>query len=204
MFFGVQYPQTQKAMLRDKEPFLFVDHAYFNRGYQLGNFRVCQNAFHKVEWEPRPADRRRIAPKLDPWKKDGGHIVVVPPADSWKKIIDFGDWTQRVCSTLKRHTQRKVIVLEKKGGFLDAMKRSWAVVVNCSVAGVEAAIAGYPVFCEPLCPAYPVACNDYSKIETPLYPDREEWLNSLCYAQWNVKEFGEVRRAYLGSHYVQS
>jgi hypothetical protein len=47
---------------------------------------------------------------------------------------------------------------------------------------------GCPVFVDQLSAAALVGQTDFSKIETPVYPERQAWLNSLAYCQFNEKE----------------
>jgi hypothetical protein len=203
LFFGVSYEKTLRDFISKRDPFVFIDHAYFKRGYNFGNFRVCVNSFHHNHWVERPDDRReKWCPTLNDWRKDGQHIVVVPPAETWSRVLQLDkSWGERVCRDLAQITRRPVIHLSKKGGFGDALRKAWAVVVHCSVAGMEAAIAGVPVFCEKLCPASPVGLpmTELSRINDPWLPtddERKRWLNSLCYSTWNVKEFHQIPGAY--------
>jgi hypothetical protein len=53
---------------------------------------------------------------------------------------------------------------------------------------VEMAVAGVPCFTSEFSPAAQISEKDFSKIETPIYPDREPWLKTLSYSQWNVGE----------------
>ena len=47
---------------------------------------------------------------------------------------------------------------------------------------------GCPVFVHPFSAAAVMGETDLSKIETPRYPERQAWLNSLAYNQWNEAE----------------
>jgi hypothetical protein len=96
---------------------------------------------------------------------------------------------QQTLDELVRHTDRKIIIKQKQMGPLkDYLKDCHAVVGYGTVATVEAAIAGIPVFSGPFCPATPIGCKDFSKIEEPICPDREEWFNSLTWSQFSLKE----------------
>lgn len=202
IFFGVTYRQTLISMRKAKEAFLYTDHAYFGRGYEHGNFRICYGDLHNRDWRARPPDRReRWKLQYKPWREKGDHIVVVDPSWSWRGVSgDDATWGELTVNNLKRHTKRKIFHLQKKGGFLDHLRGAWAVVVHSSVAGVEAVMAGVPVFCTELCPASPVGLHVKlaERIEDPWLPtedERDRWLNSLCYANWNIKEFPLVRAA---------
>jgi hypothetical protein len=47
---------------------------------------------------------------------------------------------------------------------------------------------GCPVFVHPDSAASLVGRTDLTDIETPLYPDREPWVRSLAYSQFNEAE----------------
>ena len=63
-------------------------------------------------------------------------------------------------------------------------------IVNNSSPSVASVMNGIPVFVtDPIdCQAGPVANTDISKIENPIYPDREEWLWKTCASHWNIQE----------------
>ena len=44
-------------LVKDKADFLYGDHAYFNRGWHIGNFRLIRNGHHQTQTVPRPDDR---------------------------------------------------------------------------------------------------------------------------------------------------
>jgi hypothetical protein len=53
---------------------------------------------------------------------------------------------------------------------------------------VEAVVMGCPVFVDPISAAALVGKTDFSEVESPVYPDRERWLHSLAYNQFNETE----------------
>jgi hypothetical protein len=61
-------------------------------------------------------------------------------------------------------------------------------VAHGSIAAVEAVVMGCPVFVHDISAAALVGKTDFSQIENPVYPDREQWLHSLAYCQFNESE----------------
>jgi hypothetical protein len=61
-------------------------------------------------------------------------------------------------------------------------------VTHGSNAANEAIILGCPVFSHPSCAASLVGKSDLREIENPIYPDREPWLRSLAYSQFDERE----------------
>ena len=39
-----------------------------------------------------------------------------------------------------------------------------------------------------LCLAWDVGSNNLGQIETPVKPDRNQWLHNLAYANWTIEE----------------
>lgn len=53
---------------------------------------------------------------------------------------------------------------------------------------VDAVIAGIPVFCTGPCAGLTMGLSDLSKIESPVRPEREQWLYTLAANQWTFEE----------------
>ena len=73
--------------------------------------------------------------------------------------------------------------------YQDALNNCHAVVTHNSTACIDSCIRGVPTFCtSDLALAWPVANKDLTKIETPEYPDRDQWVYDLGYKQWTESE----------------
>jgi len=73
--------------------------------------------------------------------------------------------------------------------FQDALNNCHAVVTHNSTASVDSCIRGIPTFVtSDLAICWNVANTDLLKIETPIYPDRTQWVYDLGYKQWTEKE----------------
>jgi hypothetical protein len=172
-----------KQCKRDKRPFIFLDHAYFDRGYQYGNFRVCVSGVYTNHLLDVPNDRVRV--DLKPWRQ-GRDVVVLAPSENVCEAIGASKrWAHETAEEVKRYTSRPVVVKTKGDKWPEDIH---CVVSLASVAEVEAAVRGIPVFATEHSPASQIAERDFTKIETPIYPDRSQWLRTLSYSQWNVGE----------------
>jgi hypothetical protein len=202
IFWGFDDPTLGKVMkcMQEGRPFLHLDHAYFKRGYEHGNVRVNFGHFHQTKLLDVPDDRAALAKKrLEPWRQSGSHVVIVSPSERICRALsklrgvpgNARDWSRWAEMKVKQHTSRPVMVKEKGGSFLDAIKTAWAVVSLSSVAEVEAVIHGVPVFVTRDSPAAPVGLQDLSLIESPIYPDREMWLRTLAYSQFHLSELAD-------------
>ena len=99
----------------------------------------------------------------------------------------------------KRHPQIKIADMNRGGGMfkdyrwtfieeLDASDIHCAITHN-STAVVDAATYGVPVFMtSDLCLAWDVGTDNLKQVETPVKPDREQWLHNLAYANWTIEE----------------
>ncbi len=125
-----------------------------------------------------------------PWRRDGRHILVATPGWGYAALFGLSDWTERTLEALRKATDRPVIVRGKGSTrpFHADLEDAWALVTHGSVAAVEAAVMGIPVFVDAESAAAHVGKTDLAKIETPARPDRAAWLRALAYSQFNLDE----------------
>lgn len=168
---------------------MFADHAYFIRGHDVGNYRVILNGIHQTKIHDVPDDRRSMfKASFHPWRETKQNIVFIPAPKNIEHF--YGDrWNERALGEIAQATKRHVIVKAKTDGNLrDFLKQAHCVVSHSSVAAVEAACFGVPVFGPESSPAYLIGESDLSRIESPVFPDREKWLNTLTYSQFTKQE----------------
>ena len=120
------------------------------------------------------------------------------------KYYGHTDWVQDTVAKLKQHTDRKIIVREKPrakgtsgpravelGGlktFAEEAKGAWAVVTSVSMCAIDAVCMGVPIFTTEYSAVRQLGLQDLSKIEEPVYPQREPILYSLAYNQFTPEE----------------
>lgn len=167
-------------------PYVYIDHGYFRRSFNMDYYRICVSNFHCTDW--RDSDRKWSGSVKD-WKKDGEHVVILAPTEAVSKVYQIHDWLDKTIETVKNNTNRKIVVKHKGiGGFNEILESAFAIVSFGSVADVQAAMHGIPVFCSEYSPAIPIGLTDFTKIETPIYPDRAKWLRSLAAAEYEAGE----------------
>jgi hypothetical protein len=185
VYFGFDYLDQLLEKRKAGEPFVFMDHAYFERGYDKGNFRILLGKVHQTditEWVPE--DRM---PACKDWKQ-GSKVYVIPIAPNLATWHDAHHWTTDTVAALKKHTDREIIVKPKNGIPLkDLLKDAWAVVSHSSVAAVEACQNGVPVFGPYESPAWCMGTH-LEQIEKPVFPQRTNWLKTLSYSQFSIDE----------------
>lgn len=183
-----------KKCIAEGTDFLYADHSYFNRGWQAGHFRLVRGHVHlRHIVKGRPVERlKKYGVQIKPWRKGGRSVVVIAPSAYIKSTLGQEDWQDRTIRYLNKSTDRPVKVRQKgdRGKLVQWLEEQDAYCVICcsSVAGVEAALAGFPVFASPHCPSYPVSAGEIQNLEAPVYPEREEWAISLAWASWHVTE----------------
>jgi len=191
VIFGLEDGAAKESIGSD---FLYVDHSYFRRDWQEEFFRLVRGNIHITRVIPNKKDRLpRMGVELKDWRKGGRRVVVIDPS---KRLTSFfglpDDIAYRQAEELKQYTDREIFVKTGKKGLLEALKDAWACVCPVSVAGVEAAVFGVPVFSSPNCPSYPISAGELKDIEKPEYKDRFDWANSLCWSCWNWTEIGSI------------
>jgi len=193
--FGILDGKAKSLLHRDTE-WIYFDHSYFKRGWDKGNFRCVRNGLHLTRILDRPDDRlRRFEVEIEPWRKTGREIVIIPPSEAQIAIYGNSDWLVNVETRLSEITDRPVTSkTSKQTPLRDYLSDAWCVVTFASVAGIEAALMGVPVFSTSNCPSWPVSAGRLEDIETPQYAEnRSEWASSLCYASWNWEEMKNIK-----------
>jgi hypothetical protein len=184
-----------KAFIEQQADFLYVDHGYYGREHGWGVIRVIRGAHHLTRTLERPADRRqRFGVRIAPWRPAGESVVVIPPSSYYESIYGLQEWLPTMLAQLPCKTSRRVVVKSRKGNLLQFLvdEKAHAVVCAMSVAGVEAALAGWPVFSTPRCASWPVNCGSLDDIDRPQRPEREAWANALAYATWHLNELDSI------------
>tara|TARA_R110001592_G_scaffold192795_9_gene439793 strand:+ start:2391 stop:3335 length:945 start_codon:yes stop_codon:yes gene_type:complete len=115
----------------------------------------------------------------------------------WLQVY-YDEWIEKTVSEIKKHTDRKIIIRTKPESravrlnndtFKDAvLNKVFATVTYNSIVSVESIVNGVPAFVMQENAAAPVASTDITKIESPIRPDRQEWLAWLAHNQFTEKE----------------
>jgi len=198
----------------DASCFKFADpESYFLR-YSLDGVFYNTNNYANTNSDASKWHRIKQHLELDlrPWRDRGDHILVCLQRDGgWSmKGTDMTHWTEQTVRRLRSITTRPIVIRPHPKHHMDlkeltalsgvsqsAPSRSlqqdlagaWAAVFCNSSSSVAAALAGIPVFAtDDDCVAWSVANQDLNQIESPVMPDRTQWLHDLSAAHWTDEE----------------
>jgi hypothetical protein len=84
--------------------------------------------------------------------------------------------------------------------------KTYCTITRTSAGCLDGILKGIPSISEDECNiANPVCDRDLSNIENILKPDRDQWVNDLCYAEWSVEDMKKGRcwkhlRSHVNKH----
>lgn len=193
---GMQDGRYEQA-LKDGSDFLYADHSYFDRGWLKGHFRLVRNGIHLTRIvKNNHVDRlAKFGVVLQPFKgKRGPKIGFLRTSKTNLSMHKLQDTEEELIEKIRNSTDREIVFRSKmdnpKSGvgppLSEFLADCHAAVSVSTVAAVEAAVMGYPVFSTPHCPSWPIHAGD--DIENPIIHDRYDWANSLASASWHWTE----------------
>jgi hypothetical protein len=180
-------------------PWVYWDRGYCRRvfatwlprGENGGYYRWHLNSFQMQQIRDVPEDRWvRMETPVRHWQRGGRHIVIAAPTRTYARFHRCENWIADTIDALARATDRQIVIRDKesKRPLQADLEGAHCLVTHGSIAAVESVIMGCPVFVAPDSAAALVGQTDLSKVEAPLYPEREPWLRSLAYSQFNERE----------------
>ncbi len=184
---------------RSGRQFIYWDRGYARRvfatwlprGVDGGYYRWHRNSFQMARIRDVPGDRwKALNIDVTPWHAGGRNIIVASTLSDYWKLHGAENWVDETAAYLRTVTDRPVIIRDKesKVPLQDELADAHILVAHGSIAAVEAVVMGCPVCVHPSCAAALVGITDLSQIENPIYPERQAWLNSLAYCQFNEAE----------------
>lgn len=182
--------------IREGRPYVYADNGYFKPGHYDGYYRCTWNALqHDGSGDASPQRWEALGKTIRPWRPSGSFVMVCPPGALYASMHGFDReaWLSNVLITLTANTDRRIVVRQKPTKGRDeplwkSLRDCHALVAHSSNSAVEAVLYGVPVFCTDPCAAYAMGEPDVSRIESPKFPDRDQWAFNLAAAQWNLIE----------------
>lgn len=209
---GILKHKIMKKCWEDQRTFYYMDTGYFGNERTAANpngwkywHRIVKNDLQHGEIIIRSDDRfKQFNKKFNPWKKTGRKILIAAPDEKPCKFYGTTQqqWISNTVDTIKKHTDRPVVVRERAKNRIDRMVHDtlqealeddvFALVTFNSVAAIESIMQGIPAFTlAPSNAASPVSLQDLSLIEDPYYPDQDKlyaWACHLSYGQFHINE----------------
>jgi len=205
-------PTMEKQRIIDhylaKRKLIIIESAFMKRKdyYQIGWNGFAGGADFRNKGMPLDRWESMDIPVL-PWQKIKDGLIVVCgqlPRDTQVQDVDHLAWCKDTFQWYRKIFGDRVVFrphprndtpgeygIDPK--YFDirklsvVLKESSMVVTWNSTTGVEAAVSGVPVVaCNQGSMAWPVSKKFVS--DTPIYPDRKEWLAGIGYAQWSPAE----------------
>lgn len=184
------------------------DWIYWDRGYAMRWFATClpqpesmersyyrwhRNSFQLTGLRKVEGDRwKSLKTEVRPWVRGGRHIVIAAPTQTYARFHRCENWLSDTVTALARTTSRQLVVRDKEHFKRRPLQQDIAgahcLVTHGSNAAVESVILGCPVFVDKSSAAALVGKTDLKDIERPSYPERQPWLNSLGYSQFDERE----------------
>ena len=93
-----------------------MDHGYFTNAHDSPHWlRITKNKHCQNILQNKPADRyeRNFKQDIQPWKKNGSKILVLPPTNAIANFFGAEDWLNNTLKILKENTDRVIEVREK-------------------------------------------------------------------------------------------
>jgi hypothetical protein len=172
--------------------------------------------------------KQDIGLELQPWRIQGNHILICLQRNGGWSMgnLDVMQWCNNTIKEISKFSNRPIVIRSHPGdknaknylrinhpnvtistntNILDDFKNAWAVVTYNSSPGVAGAIEGIPVFVTDPNPkisqAFEVANCALKDIETPVMPDRQQWLNDYAHTEWTIQEISNgLPLKYLTEH----
>ena len=205
-----------KACQQAKQDFLFIDHAYFLKGYGHPTWmRITKNRHvgpTSTGHTSERFDKYFSQYKFLPWQgnKDG-HVLLLPPTNAMEWLCDAQNWVEDSIAQIKKYTNKKIIVRAKPDNphvdhlgnlvrmesykppipLTEEIKGAYAVIAYNSNAASEATQMGVPVICAEHCPIYPITYK-FSDLTTGeafvKEPPRQQLFYDLAHGQYTIEE----------------
>jgi hypothetical protein len=179
----------------------------------------CNDAPGNENWDNI---RRHYSMDLKPWRSNGNHILITlqRPLGWSMRGQDLMSWLESTFANIRRYSNRPIVIrwhpgdwknypkyasiLTKYNATVSPQERHitedlvncWALVCHNSTPSAVAPIEGIPAFITDS-PSYSqggdIANTDFSLLESPLMPDREQWIRKLAQCHWSFEDLRSGR-----------
>ena len=216
-----------KTMCIDANCWKYIDKENQFLRYSLDGPFYDQAEYANHNSEPKKWEyiKQTLNLELKPWRKSGNHILVCMQRDGGfsMKNLDPMQWLEQKLIEIRRCTSRNIVIRPHPGKPQDfsrfvnpnngisvidsqhvtlvgSLHNAHAAIFFNSSSAVAAICEGVPVFIDnKSCVAWDVANKDMTRMESPEYFAREQWIYDLAAAHWTDEEgaSGDIYRKFL-------
>jgi len=140
---------------------------------------ICLQRQDSLQWQGQPPVTKWLTQTIDSVRDHSSRPITVRCHPRQRISVPYGV-TESVC--------RPVANTYDHFDFDRALDQAWAVINWNSGPGTQAVLQGVPAFVGATSLAAPVANLDLAQIETPIRPDRGQWLIDVCHTEWTCSE----------------
>ncbi len=182
-----------------------------DRTWKLGVNGTTGNAVWVSSYD---SDRpRKLSLITKPWRTRGREIVIMGQrgdSGQWGSV-DPAQWYQSTIEKIQQHSDRplvfrphprflsqiadiqyqrprRILNTYDSFDFDNGIANAWAVVNFNSGPGSQAILSGVPAFVDQSSLAAPVGNLDLTQIDSPIRPDRDQWLCDIAHTEWSISE----------------
>jgi hypothetical protein len=194
---GFQITNANADAMARGVPIIILENPVWHDGIRQESYTWAYNGLHGGGTiAPTSNLSRRPHPPLKPWKAwESGQKTIFGqvPTDKAVRGHDLNAWRAQVETLLPDAVYREhPIMIPSKDHpniqpFDECLDVTTLAITFTSTCGAEAVIAGIPtIACHSGSLAYPV--SSHSLQESPITPDREEWIHALSWRNWSINE----------------
>lgn len=165
--------------------------------YSGYNILICGQHTKSEQWVHRANPELWLKSTVDSIKSHSDKPIVFRPHPrdwSWAANLKYKD--------VKIRIPKHIPNTYDDFNFNEDLKNAWAVVNPSSNTGVLSIIDGVPAFVGYESLAISVGNTDFSKIDSPVRPKRELWLEKFCHTEWTLEEIAQgvpLKRIFLSN-----
>lgn len=147
------------------------------------NILICGQHSKSEQWVNRPPPEIWLSSLVQEIKKYSNRPIVFRPHP---RDLDWVKFLPKLPITIQY--PQKIIGTYDDFNHESDFTNAWCVINPSSNTGIQAAIAGIPVFCDEDSLAYPISNKKIENIVNPELPSRDEWIIKLSHTEWLENE----------------
>ena len=144
---------------------------------------ICGQHHKSHQWRNNPSMNLWFEQQINEIRKYTNRPILVRPHPRNPVGLDIKKWK----NVSYKPPQRDYNTIDDTD-FKETLKHTWAVINYSSNPAMMAVFNGIPVFVSEQSLCYDVGNISLNKINNPIMPDRNNWVNKLAYTEWTTEE----------------